>query len=62
MIAWAGGVLAILTALLPIALSGGEDAFNEMKENDAGKFGTGDTSALDRNRKRKGKNGKKGRF
>jgi hypothetical protein len=51
-IAWAGGVLAILTALLPVALRGGEEAFEEMKERDAGKFGTGDSSSLDRKRKR----------
>jgi hypothetical protein len=51
-IAWAGGVLAILTALLPVALRGGEEAFEEMKERDAGKFGTGDSSALNRKRKR----------
>jgi hypothetical protein len=51
-IAWAGGVLAILTALLPVALRGGEEAFEEMKERDAGKFGTGDSSALDGRRKR----------
>ncbi|KAG7366811.1 hypothetical protein IV203_029481 [Nitzschia inconspicua] len=51
-IAWAGGVLAILTALLPIALRGGEEAFEEMRERDSGKFGTGDSSGLDRRRKR----------
>jgi hypothetical protein len=50
-IAWAGGVLAILTALLPIALRGGEEAFEEMKERDAGKWGTGDSSSLNRRRK-----------
>jgi hypothetical protein len=50
-IAWAGGALAILTALLPIALSGGENAFNEMKERDEGTFGKGDSSALDRKKK-----------
>lgn len=38
-LAWGVGVLAILTALLPIALRGGEDAFNEMKERDADTFG-----------------------
>jgi hypothetical protein len=50
-IAWAGGVLAILTALLPIALSGGEDAFNEMKEKDSGKWGSGNSDALNKKRK-----------
>mmetsp|Transcript_49114 Transcript_49114/g.141196 ORF Transcript_49114/g.141196 Transcript_49114/m.141196 type:complete len:131 (+) Transcript_49114:80-472(+) len=49
-IAWAGGVLAILTALLPIALQGGEDAFNEMKDRDADKWGTGNSDALNRRR------------
>jgi hypothetical protein len=34
-----GGLLAILTALLPIALRGGEEAFEEMKES--GSFGKG---------------------
>lgn len=51
-VAWIGGIFAVGTALLPIALSGGEDAFNEMKEADKGKFGTGDSSALDRKSKR----------
>ena len=51
-IAWAGGVLAILTALLPVALQGGEEAFEEMRERDEGKFGTGDSSALDRRKRR----------
>ena len=50
-IAWAGGILAVLTALLPLALRGGEDAFNEMKERDAGKWGTGSTDALNRRKK-----------
>jgi hypothetical protein len=35
-----GGILAILTALLPIALRGGEEAFEEIKDRDAGTFGT----------------------
>ena len=51
-IAWAGGVLAVLTALLPLALQGGEDAFNEMKDRDADKWGTGQTDALSRRRRR----------
>ena len=33
------GVLAILTAAVPVLLSPGEDAFNEMKERDQGKWG-----------------------
>lgn len=50
-IAWAGGVLAVLTALLPLFLQGGEDAFNEMKDRDSDKWGTGQTNALDRKRR-----------
>jgi hypothetical protein len=37
-IAWAVGVLAILTALLPLALRGGEEAFEEIKERDKETF------------------------
>ncbi|KAL9180773.1 hypothetical protein ACHAXT_011226 [Thalassiosira profunda] len=33
------GVLAILTAAVPVILAPGEDAFNEMKERDEGKWG-----------------------
>lgn len=50
-IAWAAGVLAVLTALLPLALQGGEDAFNEMKDRDADQWGTGTTDALKRRKK-----------
>lgn len=52
-IAWAGGVLAILTALLPFFLKGGEEAFEEMRERDEGKFGKGDSSALDSRRRKR---------
>jgi hypothetical protein len=38
-IAVAGGILAILTALLPVALRGGEEAFEEIKDRDKGSFG-----------------------
>lgn len=51
-IAWAAGILAVLTALLPLALQGGEDAFNEMKDRDADKWGTGSTDALKSRRKK----------
>jgi len=34
-----GGILAILTALLPILLRGGEEAFEEMKDRDSDTFG-----------------------
>ena len=50
-IAWAAGVLAVATALLPLALQGGEDAFNEMKDRDAAEWGTGTTDALKRRKK-----------
>ncbi|KAL3777774.1 hypothetical protein HJC23_008891 [Cyclotella cryptica] len=33
------GVLAILTAAVPVVLAPGEDAFNEMKDRDKGKWG-----------------------
>ncbi|KAL7545540.1 hypothetical protein ACHAWF_008890 [Thalassiosira exigua] len=33
------GVLAILTAAVPVILAPGEDAFNEMKDRDEGKWG-----------------------
>lgn len=45
-----GGILAIATALLPIAMSGGEDAFNEMKEQDADSWGTGNSNKLNKRR------------
>lgn len=50
-LAWGAGVLAILTALLPIALRGGEDAFNEMKERDSDTFGKAGKDVLKSRRK-----------
>lgn len=38
-LAWGAGVLAILTALLPLALQGGEEAFEEMRMKDEDKWG-----------------------
>eukprot|EP00559_Dactyliosolen_fragilissimus_P006379 CAMPEP_0184855150 /NCGR_PEP_ID=MMETSP0580-20130426/464_1 /TAXON_ID=1118495 /ORGANISM="Dactyliosolen fragilissimus" /LENGTH=147 /DNA_ID=CAMNT_0027349591 /DNA_START=64 /DNA_END=507 /DNA_ORIENTATION=- len=38
-LAWGAGLLAVLTALLPLALQGGEEAFEEMRQNDADSFG-----------------------
>lgn len=38
-LAWGVGVLAILTALLPIALKGGEEAFEEIREREQDSFG-----------------------
>ena len=45
-IAVGGGILAILTALLPIALRGGEEAFEEMKESDSQMWGSGNRDRL----------------
>ena len=50
-IAWAGGVVLILTALLPLALQGGEEAFEEMKAKDADSWGSGRTDALNKKRR-----------
>lgn len=52
-VAWAAGVLAVGTALLPIALQGGEEEFNKMKEKDADKWGKGNTDALKSKKKRR---------
>jgi len=38
-LAWGAGVLAVLTALLPIALQGGEEAFEVMREQDSNTWG-----------------------
>lgn len=50
-IAWVGGAFLILTSFLPLALRGGEEAFEEMKERDADSFGKSN-NVLDRNRRR----------
>lgn len=49
-IAVAGGILAILTAAVPVFLQGGEEAFNEMKDRDADLWGSGQTEALNKKR------------
>jgi len=54
-IAVAGGILAILTAAVPVFMTGGEEAFNEMKDRDAGQWGTGQTEALNKKRGKRGK-------
>jgi hypothetical protein len=41
-IAVGGGILAILTALLPVVMKGGEEAFEEMKDQSADSFGAKD--------------------
>lgn len=51
-VAWVGGIFAVGTALLPIALSGGEEAFEEMKEQDKGTFGKSN-DVLNRNRNKR---------
>lgn len=45
-LAWGVGVLAILTALLPIFLRGGEEAFEEMKDRDSDSWGSGKSDPL----------------
>lgn len=50
-VAWVGGIFAVGTALLPIALQGGEEAFEEMKANDRDTFGKSN-DVLNRNRRR----------
>ena len=40
-IAVGGGILAILTAGVPLLMQGGEEAFEEMKERDSNKWGKG---------------------
>ena len=41
-----GGLLAILTALLPIALKGGEEAFEEIREREKDTFGGSNKDVL----------------
>lgn len=42
-----GGLLAILTAAVPVVMQGGEEAFNEMRDRDSDKWGSGNTNRLD---------------
>ena len=49
-LAWGAGVLAVATALLPIAMQGGEEAFEEMKSQDADTWGTGNSNRLNKRR------------
>ena len=48
-----GGLLAIGTALLPIALRGGEEAFEEIKDRDAGTFGKKNKDVLQGGKKKR---------
>ena len=50
-IAVGGGILAILTALLPVALKGGEEAFEEIKDRDVDTFGKRNTDLLTKKKK-----------
>lgn len=47
-LAFAAGIAAILTALLPLALRGGEEAFEEIRQRDEGKFGGNNKDVLKR--------------
>ena len=49
-IAVAGGILAILTAAVPVFMQGGEEAFEEMRERDSGNWGTGRSDSLNKRR------------
>jgi cobalamin biosynthesis Co2+ chelatase CbiK len=49
-IAVVGGCLAVLTALLPLLLKGGEEAFEEMKEQDKDKWGKNNSDTLKKRR------------
>lgn len=52
-IAVGGGILAILTALLPVVMKGGEEAFEEIKDQSADSFGKKDNKdVLKGNRKK----------
>jgi hypothetical protein len=52
-IAVGGGILAILTALLPVVMKGGEEAFEEIKDQSADSFGKKDNKdVLSANRKK----------
>jgi hypothetical protein len=43
-------LLAVATALLPLAMQGGEEAFEEMRENDKSDWGTGKADKLNKRR------------
>jgi len=47
-IAWGVGVLVILSALLPLAMQGGEEAFEEMKQTDSDSWGSGNSNKLNK--------------
>ena len=45
-VAWGAGIVVILTAAVPVFMQGGEEAFNEMKELDSDKWGSGNSDRL----------------
>ena len=45
-LAWGAGVVVILTAAVPVFMQGGEEAFEEMRERDAGNWGSGNSDRL----------------
>jgi len=47
-LAWAAGVVVIATAAVPVFMQGGEEAFEEMKERDAGNWGSGNSDRLNK--------------
>jgi len=47
-LAWGVGILVIATALVPLALQGGEEAFEEMRQKDASTWGTGNSDRLNK--------------
>jgi hypothetical protein len=47
-LAWGAGILVIATALLPLAMQGGEEAFEEMRQKDADSWGTGNSDRLNK--------------
>ncbi|GMI21217.1 hypothetical protein TrRE_jg8495 [Triparma retinervis] len=51
-IAWGVGVLAIATSFLPLLLKGGEEALDDMRENEGYSFGKG-KDTLGKNRRKK---------
>ena len=49
-LAWGAGLLAIATALLPIAMQGGEEAFEEMRQSEEADWGKGSSNKLNKRR------------
>lgn len=47
-LAWGVGLLAVLTALLPLALQGGEEAFEEMRGQEEGTWGGKNSDRLNK--------------